>query len=236
MQGRELSIAAAHTNAAQQEAKEAHQLLKEALVSVLDLLAPSCVSPLLTCSTTGQSHDRNDTLKMSEESDATEFYSMRLQITSSSQVSKGDVRHVVDRLTGVVGNAVYAAERAAQVEATLQSRKAAAEASAQLNIPAYEAELERCQVHIADLVQLLDATQGELEDAHSRLSQSADTAEGLANTLRDQETEIRILHAALEDAQDEAANAVANSQQISVKLQNAATQVHPRSQIACKTM
>lgn len=230
MQGRELNSAAAHASATEEEAQSAHQLHKETLVSVLDLLAPSCISPLLTTSGTDSwriSHhacgggEREDA---SEGADAAEFYAMRLHIASSRQVGKPDAKSVLDRLTCVVGNAVYAAERAAQVESALQSRKAAAEASARTNIPALQAEIERAQLHVADLVELVEIKEVELEEAHSRLSHAADTAEGLAKTLGEQECEIGILHAALEDAQDEAANAAANLQQFATQKQNVTTQ------------
>lgn len=215
MQDRELTLAAARASATEEETKQAHKLHKETLVSVLDLLAPSCISSLLTGSGSdawrSSHYDFGGATEAPDHSDdASEFYAMRLQIASSAQVGKNDAKTVIDRLTFVVGNAVYAAECAAQVESTLQSRKAAAEASARSNIPALQDEIARAQAYVADLVELLEIKEGELEDAHSRLSQAADTAEGLAVTLRDQETEIRILHAALEDAQDEAAHAAAN--------------------------
>lgn len=221
-----LSIVA--EQATQEEAQHAHQLHKETLVSVLDLLAPSCVSSLLTSPGAGawfaSAHEPCAGQGASEDADASEFYAMRLKIAASTQVGKHDVKTVIDRLTTFVGNAVYAAERAAQVESTLQSRKAAAEANAYNNIPALEADIERAQVHVAQLVELLEVKEGELEEAHSRLSQAADTAEGLAATLRDQETEIQILHAALEDAQDEAANAASSLQHRAVQHLSVATQ------------
>jgi hypothetical protein len=229
VQGRELSLAQAHASATLEAAQKANQLHKETLVSVLDLLAPSCVSPLLTSPGNGTWASPSQVIGEGEGglegSDASEFYDMRLKIASSTQVGKQDAQAVVDRLTCIVGNAVYAAERAAQVESALQSRKAAAEASARSNIPALQAEIERAQMHVSDLVELIEIKEGELEQAHSRLSHAADTAEGLANTLKDQETEIHILHAALEDAQDEAATAVASLQRSTVQQQSVATQV-----------
>ena len=223
MQGRELTIAAAHANAIQEEAHQAQQLHKETLVAILDLLSPSCISSLLSSS--GADACLSPQLEHAEgqdaagAADASEFYSMRLRIASSSQVSKPDAATVLDRLTRVVGNAVYAAERAEQVESTLRSRKAAAEASARTNIPALHVEIERTQLQVADLVELLEIKEAELEEVRIRMIEAADTADGLAKTLGDQETEIRILHAALEDAQDEAATAAARPQLHSVATQ-----------------
>lgn len=223
MQGRELTIATAHANAIQEEARQAHQLHKETLIAVLDLLSPSCISSLLTSSGTDPCLSPLPEHAETEDSpggaDASQFYTMRLRIASSSHVGKHEAATVMDRLTCFVGNAVYTAERAAQVESTLRSRKAAAEASARTNIPALHMEIERAQFQVADLVELLEMKEAELEDVRGRMADAADTAEGLVKTLGDQETEIRILHAALEDAQDEAANIAARQPQQSVAVQ-----------------
>jgi hypothetical protein len=147
----------AAADAAQEDACRAHQSHKETLVAMLDLLAPSCIEPLMRAGTeqSGDGGEEADGGSAGSPSaavgglaDADVFHRLRMSIASSREVDRAGAGAALARLTRVLGNGVYAAECAAQMQAALQQRTQAAHARAAHDAAALAADAESARAQV----------------------------------------------------------------------------------------